>query len=212
MLKKLSNKLSEYPGIYTFLRKIIENNFKAQRKVISQEVSGVNGKILDVPCGIGEFSVFFDKKNYVGVDLSKIYVDYAKRKYGKIFVVGDALNLVFDDDLDGGPEKIRIETDKNADGVITQFKMDACNGDGEVNETIVQTINPATGAFDSNITHVYSDTNEGFSFTGSSQVDVDGTVNGNGNFEGTKEIIMSYTQSWTAGSNEGEDNGSMTLN
>ncbi|MBT7237947.1 class I SAM-dependent methyltransferase [Candidatus Woesearchaeota archaeon] len=98
MLKKLSNKLSEYPGIYTFLRKIIENNFKAQRKVISQEVSGVNGKILDVPCGIGEFSVFFDKKNYVGVDLSKIYVDYAKRKYGKIFVVGDALNLVFDDD------------------------------------------------------------------------------------------------------------------
>jgi hypothetical protein len=121
-------------------------------------------------------------------------------------------DLVFDDDLDGGPEKIRIETDKNADGVITQFKMDACNGDGEVNETIVQTINPATGAFDSNITHVYSDTNEGFSFTGSSQVDVDGTVNGNGNFEGTKEIIMSYTQSWTAGSNEGEDNGSMTLN
>ncbi len=97
MLKKISNKLSEYPGIYTFLRKIIENNFKAQRKVISQEVSGVNGKILDIPCGIGEFSVFFDKENYIGVDLSKTYVDYAKKKYGRIFVVGDALNLVFDD-------------------------------------------------------------------------------------------------------------------
>ena len=98
MLKKLSNKLSEYPGIYTFLRKIIENNFKMQRKVISSKVFGIDGRILDIPSGIGEFSVFFDNENYIGVDLSKTYVDYAKKKYGKTFVVGDALNLVFDDE------------------------------------------------------------------------------------------------------------------
>ncbi|MFH1376318.1 MAG: class I SAM-dependent methyltransferase [Candidatus Woesearchaeota archaeon] len=97
MLKRLSNKLSEYPGIYTFLRKVIEANFKSQRKIIANELPK-HGLVLDIPCGVGEFSVFFDKENYTGVDLSEAYVNYGKEKYGKNMVVGDALNLDFGDE------------------------------------------------------------------------------------------------------------------
>lgn len=97
MLKKVTDKLSEYPGIYTFLRKIIEFNFRTQRRIISRELKNP-GKVLDVPCGIGEFSIFFDKECYIGMDLSEVYVDYAKKKHRKNFLVGDALNLNFSKD------------------------------------------------------------------------------------------------------------------
>lgn len=97
MLKRLANKLSEYPVAYTFLRKIIEANFTSQRKVISKELSN-SGLILDIPCGIGEFSVFFDKDRYVGVDLNEEYVRYGVKKYKKNLMVGDATQLVFDDE------------------------------------------------------------------------------------------------------------------
>ncbi len=96
MIKKVTDKLSEYPGIYTFLRKIIEFNFQAQRNVISRELNNP-GKVLDIACGIGEFSVFFNKEGYTGVDLSEAYVKYGTNKYKKNFVVGDALNLKFED-------------------------------------------------------------------------------------------------------------------
>lgn len=92
MLKRLTNKLSENPAIYTFLRKIIENNFKSHRLVIADELPNP-GLLLDVPCGIGEFSVFFDHDDYLGVDISENYVGYAKKKYGKRFLVGDATRL-----------------------------------------------------------------------------------------------------------------------
>ena len=97
MLKRLANKLSEYPGVYTFLRKVIEANFRSQRKVIKNEL-GDSGLILDIPCGVGEFSVFFDKDNYIGLDLSEGYVEYGKKKYNKSMVVGDARNLPFEKD------------------------------------------------------------------------------------------------------------------
>lgn len=52
-------------------------NFK---KNISQKE-----KILDYGCGPGTFSSFFKKKNYVGIDISKKQIDYAKKKYKKKF-------------------------------------------------------------------------------------------------------------------------------
>lgn len=94
MLKKLVNKLSEHPGIYTFLRKIIEANFKSHKIVISNELNNP-GLILDIPCGVGEFSIFFDETSYTGIDISERYINYAKKKYGKNFLIGDALNLDF---------------------------------------------------------------------------------------------------------------------
>ena len=95
MLKKVSDKLSQYPGIYTLLRKGIEFNFRTQKKIISEEFGENSGLVLDLPSGVGEFSVFFDKENYVGVDLDENYVEYGKKKYGKKLVVGDAMALPF---------------------------------------------------------------------------------------------------------------------
>jgi len=95
MLKKVSDKLAQYPGIYTLLRKGIEFNFRTQRKIISEEFGKDCGLVLDLPSGVGEFSVFFGKENYVGVDIDEKYVEYGKKKYGKSLVVGDAMKLPF---------------------------------------------------------------------------------------------------------------------
>ena len=94
MLKKIANKLSQYPGVYTFLRKIIENNFNSQRKVIKEELKEP-GKILDIACGIGEFSVYFDKDKKIGLDNEEKYINYAKKKFNRTFIIGDALDLNF---------------------------------------------------------------------------------------------------------------------
>src|SRR3989344_7740900 len=95
MLKSISNKISKNTLLYTFLRKIIENNFKAVRKVLINEFYGNTGRILDLACGIGEFSVYFDKDKYVGVDLSEKYIEYGRKKFDKNLIVGDALKLDF---------------------------------------------------------------------------------------------------------------------
>lgn len=42
-----------------------------------------NDYVLDFGCGAGFFSVVFDKKNYLGVEINKNFVDTAKQKYKK---------------------------------------------------------------------------------------------------------------------------------
>lgn len=96
MLKKLANKLSEYPGIYTFLRKVIEFDFRSHKSVIFNELSD-SGQLLDIACGIGEFSIFFDNEKYTGVDLSESYIKYGRNKYKKNLIIGDARKLDFKD-------------------------------------------------------------------------------------------------------------------
>ena len=101
MLKRIANKVAQYPRIYTFIRKIIENNFIAHIKIISKEFPKDTGNVLDLACGIGEFSIYFDKDKYIGVDIEEKYIKYGKKKFDRNLIVGNALNLKFkDNDFD----------------------------------------------------------------------------------------------------------------
>ena len=54
-------------------------------------------KILDIGCGTGEFSVFFNSNNYTGIDIEPSYINYAQKNYPGKFVLGDATRLPFNE-------------------------------------------------------------------------------------------------------------------
>jgi ubiquinone/menaquinone biosynthesis C-methylase UbiE len=55
-------------------------------------------KVLDLGCGNGRFNEFLEGKDYTGLDKSGELIKKAKEKYPKQnFLVGDALNLPFED-------------------------------------------------------------------------------------------------------------------
>lgn len=100
IIRKTIYALSQNPRIFIFLRKILENNFKGERKVLADYfVCGPAEKVLDIGCGTGEFSGFFNPDNYIGVDIEKKYIEYAQKNYKGKFLVVDANRLPFNDGL-----------------------------------------------------------------------------------------------------------------
>lgn len=96
MLKKVINQLAANPKIFILLRRILENNFKAQKKVIKNYFAEEDREqILDIGCGTGEFSVFFKPGNYTGIDIETAYIDYAKKHYQGKFLIDDATKMFF---------------------------------------------------------------------------------------------------------------------
>ena len=98
MLTKLRNFLADRPVIFTMLRKIIELNFYKQKRFIKENFSlDPSEKVLDIGSGTGEFADSFKKADYFGIDISPIYVNYAKKKNKGKFEVMDATRLQFSD-------------------------------------------------------------------------------------------------------------------
>lgn len=98
MINEVINKLSNHPQVFNFLRKILENNFKAHHQVISKCFPlKSNQKILDVGCGTGEFCSYFPPHTYTGIDINAQYIKFAKNHYQGRFLVADAQNLPFAD-------------------------------------------------------------------------------------------------------------------
>ncbi len=56
----------------------------------------VNEKVLDLGCGNGRFSQYFESNNYTGVDFSERMIEEAKARFpDKKFLIADAISLPF---------------------------------------------------------------------------------------------------------------------
>lgn len=96
MAQKFVNLLAGSPRVLMFLRRILEGNFNAQKKVFRNDFAAKDGeKVLDIGCGTGEFSFFFQNAVYTGIDIEKKYIDYAKKNHKGKFLTADAAILPF---------------------------------------------------------------------------------------------------------------------
>ncbi|MDO8430333.1 MAG: class I SAM-dependent methyltransferase [bacterium] len=98
--------LASRPEISIFLRKIVEINFRNQKKIIRQNFeANPSDRVLDIGCGTGEFSPSFSKSKYVGIDIDQKNITYAKKHYKGDFRVADGTQLPFEN---GSFDKILI--------------------------------------------------------------------------------------------------------
>lgn len=90
--------LAGNPAIFMFLRNLLEGGFRRQKQVLREYFKLNSGEsVLDTGCGTGEFSVLFPPEAYTGIDIDKGYIDYARKKYRRNFLVADATKLPFAD-------------------------------------------------------------------------------------------------------------------
>ena len=86
--------ISDHPGLFLFLRGVVENDFAAIRSVIRDELRpAADRRTLDLGCGPGAFSDLFWSEGYLGVDINPRYIAYARRHYRGAFLAGDARHL-----------------------------------------------------------------------------------------------------------------------
>ena len=97
MIQRLINNISTNVNIFIFLRRIIELDFSALKKVIDTETKNLDNmsKILDLGCGTGDFSPCFYNFHYTGIDIEPEYIQYAKNKYNLDFRLMDGRILRF---------------------------------------------------------------------------------------------------------------------
>jgi len=99
LFAQLVQRISDHPVLFIFIRGLLENDFKAIRALIRQDLRlGEGLRTLDLGCGPGAFADLFDGDDYVGADLNPRYIEHAQRKRKGTFVVGDARRLALPDD------------------------------------------------------------------------------------------------------------------
>ncbi len=67
-----------------------------RKELTLNKFNNCHKKILDVPCGTGEFCKLFNAASYIGIDISKEYIEYAKKTYNRAFYCMDARKSGFD--------------------------------------------------------------------------------------------------------------------
>ena len=97
MMKSIINKLSKNLHLFVYLRKILEFNFIFIEKILKKEINDRSKKIkiLDIGCGSGEISRFFNNLDYIGIDVNPDYIEFARKIYKKNFEVMNAQKLRF---------------------------------------------------------------------------------------------------------------------
>ena len=97
MLELFIKYLASKPVILDFLRRVLEANHRGEKRVIKEEFPDrLSCAVLDVGSGTGVFSPLFGL-GYVGVDIDETYVQYARKKYQRVFLAADARKLPFPD-------------------------------------------------------------------------------------------------------------------
>lgn len=99
MIESFLTRISESPSLWNVLRRIVEDGFRGEKRVIEQELDPWHDvgkrRFLDLGCGTGEFAPCFPPDHYVGVDLSVTYLRFANRTYQGHFAASDGSRLAF---------------------------------------------------------------------------------------------------------------------
>jgi ubiquinone/menaquinone biosynthesis C-methylase UbiE len=98
LLSTLVERISDHPVLFIFFRSILENDFKAIRATIRKEMQlGKGLRSLDLGCGPGAFSDLFEGDDYVGADLHRGYIEWARKHRRGTFIVSDAKQVELPD-------------------------------------------------------------------------------------------------------------------
>ncbi len=95
------DRLAAMPCLWNALRRLLEANFRGEKAVIRRELRSWQResrlRMLDFGCGTGELASLFPSEGYVGMDVSPVYVTYARRTFGPRFQVMDGQALAYAD-------------------------------------------------------------------------------------------------------------------
>ena len=107
-VRKVVRRLSAQPQLWNLFRRILEFNFRAEKRVIREELiprarrvekaESRKPRLLDMGCGTGELAGSFIKAGYeyYGVDIEPERIRYARKTFpGGKFHVMDASNLTY---------------------------------------------------------------------------------------------------------------------
>jgi SAM-dependent methyltransferase len=137
-VRKVVRRLSAQPQLWNLFRRILEFNFRAEKRVIREELiprarrvekaESRKARLLDMGCGTGELAGSFIKAGYeyYGVDIEPERIRYARKTFpGGKFHVMDASNLTYPD---GYFDQILITgvlhhlSDEEVRGIVREIK------------------------------------------------------------------------------------------
>jgi SAM-dependent methyltransferase len=99
-MQGLLDRVSRTPRLWNILRWLVEAGFHGEHKVIAKELQpflGRERRFLDFGCGTGQFAEDFPSDRYVGMDLTRPYVEYAQQERPGSYSVMDGSALGFAD-------------------------------------------------------------------------------------------------------------------
>jgi ubiquinone/menaquinone biosynthesis C-methylase UbiE len=92
--------IAHRPWFFRFSHMALVGRRAGLKQLVRRHLPGAGHRVLDAGCGIGDLADLVDGE-YVGVDASASYIEYARRHHGgrgqRTFVVGDITNLPFPD-------------------------------------------------------------------------------------------------------------------
>ena len=101
ILRRIVDFVFNNPGLFFRFRRLIHNDFTCEKEVILRESDPNNTKyVLDFGCGVGQYSTLFMSQSYIGVDVERKYIDYAKRNFaGEFLLISEEEPLALQKDI-----------------------------------------------------------------------------------------------------------------
>lgn len=80
MKQKIMDFIFNNSKLFDKIRNTIHNNYQDEKNIISENFRK-DKQTLDFGCGIGQFSILFNPKNYHGADTDQKYINFCKENH-----------------------------------------------------------------------------------------------------------------------------------